>query len=98
MKSQRACVVLLQSVLTLTFLCVSDTPLRAENERATLASLQVTPATIQLRSRRSTVQLVVSGTLVNGRQVDLTRDVRYQVQDTSVIQVKHGRVTANANG
>ncbi|MCH2400890.1 MAG: hypothetical protein MK364_17370, partial [Pirellulales bacterium] len=98
MKSQRACVVLLLSVLTLTFLGACDTPLRAESERATLASLQVTPATIQLRSRRSTVQLVVSGTLVNGRQVDLTRDVRYQVQDTSVIQVKHGRVTANANG
>ena len=98
MKSQRACIVLLLNVLTLTFLCVSNKALRAENERATLASLQVTPATIQLSSRRSAVQLVVSGTLANGRQVDLTREVRYHVQDSSVIQVRHGRVTANANG
>ena len=98
MKSQRACIVLLLNVLTLTVLCVSDRALRAENERAALASLQVSPATIQLSSRRSAVQLLVTGTLVNGRQVDLTRDARYQVQDAGLLQVTRGRVTAVANG
>ncbi|MEE3368670.1 MAG: DUF1553 domain-containing protein [Planctomycetota bacterium] len=98
MKSPQACVLLTLHVLTFSCLCVPTTPLHAENERAAVAAMQVTPATIQLSSRRSAVQLLVTGTLVNGRQVDLTRDARYQVQDAGLLQVTQGRVTAVANG
>lgn len=98
MKSQRVCVFLLLSSLTCNFLCVPVASLRGETERAPITSLQVNPAKIQLSSRRSAVQLVVSGILANGRQIDLTRDARYRVDDASLIQVAQGRVTAAANG
>ena len=71
---------------------------RAADPAADIISLTVAPSRVVLRSRRSAAQLVVSGHLANGRQIDLTRRADFQVTTAGRIRVTAGRVAALADG
>ena len=71
---------------------------RAADPTADITSLTVAPPRVVLRSRRSAAQLVVSGHLANGRQIDLTRRADFQVTTAGRIRVTAGRVAALADG
>ncbi|MCZ2342946.1 MAG: DUF1553 domain-containing protein [Bacteroidales bacterium] len=66
---------------------------------ADVKTLTVYPTRVSLPNGDASHQMVVTGTLQNGRQVDLTRAVRYTVTDAKLAEVSAtGRVTPLANG
>jgi len=66
---------------------------------AEVQSLAIIPPAVQLKSSDATAQLIVTGTLAQGRQQDLSGGVDYQVADRKIVQVTStGRVLPLASG
>ena len=64
-----------------------------------IRTLSVYPEQIGLPSSDHSAQLIVTGSLADGRLVDLTHVASYSLADASVADVSHtGRVTPRANG
>ena len=64
-----------------------------------VVSLNVHPTPIRLKGRDAARQLIVTGTLANSRQQDLTGDAAFEVADRSIVRVtRSGRVIPLANG
>jgi hypothetical protein len=62
-------------------------------------ALQATPVEVVLRGGDAARQLVITATLDDGRQQDLTRVAAYEVSDPTVVSVSgSGRVTPRGNG
>ena len=75
---------------------VEQTPLPKPNEIKTLA---IYPKTVALKGVDSTQQLIVTATLLDGREQDLSGDVAYDVKDAQVVRVtSSGRVLPLADG
>jgi len=74
----------------------ADTPLPSPGE---VKALAIHPSTVRLMGADSAAQLVVTATLANGREIDLTHAVRYSVADGKAASVlASGRVLPRANG
>src|SRR5215471_12494323 len=83
-------------VASMTSLRAADAPLPSPGE---VKSLAIHPEKIGLIGADSAAQLVVTATLADGRQVDLTHDVKYAVGDgKSAAVLSTGRVLPRANG
>ncbi len=66
---------------------------------AAVQTLTAYPGKIALKGSDDTRQLILTATLPDGRQQDLTGDVRYEVADSKVVSVTDsGRVVPRANG
>lgn len=66
---------------------------------ADVKTLTVYPTSVKLPNGDASNQIVVTGTLHNGRSVDLTRAVKYTLTDAKLAEVSTtGRVTPLANG
>ncbi len=66
---------------------------------AEVRSLSVHPQKIALKGADDAQQLILTATLADGRQQDLTGDVKYEVADAKVVRVTTGgRVIPLANG
>lgn len=63
-----------------------------------IASLEVSQKTITLASKRSQVQLVVTGYLSNGEARDLTREAEITTEDESIASVSNSVVSPSQNG
>jgi len=93
----RHLLVALVSIAFVTTLTAAD--VRRLPSPAELTGLQVYPSKLQLKGGDDAPQVVITGTLANGRQVDLTGDVIYKIADEKVAEVsKAGRVTPKTNG
>jgi hypothetical protein len=74
----------------------ADAPLPNPGEVKTLA---IHPAKVGLTGSDAAAQLVVTATLTDGREVDLTHDVKYAVADGKAATIlATGRVLPRANG
>jgi hypothetical protein len=66
---------------------------------ADVKAISIHPAKVSLNGSDDTAQLVVTATLADGRQQDLTQDVKYAVADGKTAAVNAaGRVIPKANG
>ena len=75
---------------------IEQTPLPTPNE---IKSLAVYPATVDLKGVDSAQQLIVTATLRDGREQDLSGDVSYDVKDAKLVRVTStGRVLPLADG
>jgi hypothetical protein len=79
--------------------------LSAANERPTLPAatelqaLAVQPVEVSLKGRDDSRQLLLTATLVNGREVDLTGDAAYEIGDERVLRISSvGRLIPLGNG
>lgn len=61
-------------------------------------SIEITPAQIDLRSKRAESQIVVTGIGEDGRRFDVSRDVRLQSRDEKIARLDGSRVSAVADG
>ncbi len=91
------------AVLLVAFLTAADVPTPPTAaplpKPEAVTALSVHPAKVALRSGDDSAQLVVTGTLADGRTVDLTGDVLYSLNDGKVASVSSaGRVLPRANG
>ncbi|MFO0958734.1 MAG: c-type cytochrome domain-containing protein [Isosphaeraceae bacterium] len=67
-------------------------------EGVTLASIEVQPTSIFLRSKYASTQLVVTGKTAGGDRIDVTRLTTYAPSDGLVSASKHGRILPKADG
>ena len=73
-----------------------QTPLPKPNE---IKSLTIYPSSVALKGVDSAQQLIVTATLLDGREQDLTGDVTYDVKDARMVRVTStGRVLPLADG
>ena len=78
-------------------LFVSMSPAYGGDEEAELQSLEVYPATFEIRGGRDPLQLIVTGSLL-GQTVDVTQDCQYRVMGDQVTVSDSGLVSAVADG
>src|SRR5262245_2492579 len=66
---------------------------------ADVQSLAVFPSKVSLKGQDDSQQLIITGTLKDGRFQDFTGDIKYEVSDSAVIRVTDsGRILPLANG
>ena len=89
-------------LLAVLLLAIGSTAQAADPSPVTPAdvkSLAVHPARVMLTGSDDAAQLVVTGTLADGRPIDLTHEVKYTVEaDAGVVVTVAGRVTPRDNG
>jgi hypothetical protein len=65
---------------------------------AAVKALSVFPAEVRLQGEQATCQVVVTAELNDGRQVDVTPAIQWQVGDARLVRVSNGRLMALADG
>jgi len=65
---------------------------------AAVKALSVFPAEVCLQGEQATCQVVVTAELNDGRQVDVTPVIQWQIGDARLVQVSKGRLMALADG
>ncbi|VTR99311.1 DUF1549 and DUF1553 domain-containing protein [Tuwongella immobilis] len=64
-----------------------------------LAKLEIYPSKLTLKGGDDAGQLIITGTLANGRLVDLTGDVTYEASDAKIVRITTtGRVVPTGDG
>ena len=63
-----------------------------------IQSLEIFPASFELKGRRAEQQLVTTGTASSKNVYDVTHQVQYTSSDKKVVRIESGRVIATGNG
>ena len=75
---------------------IEQTPLPKPNE---IKALAIHPTTVALKGGDSAQQLIITATLLDGREQDLSGDVNYDIRDAKIVRVTStGRVLPLADG